>query len=96
MTLKPETLREHGYLSLLDIHFAKAMARLSKTEDELAILGAAVASRYSTHGHICVDLRALGGTQIEMPEGGSWSTERSTISSTLRHFARSPSIRTSS
>jgi exodeoxyribonuclease V alpha subunit len=69
MTPTPEALRDHGYFSWLDVRFAKTMARLSKTEDPLAILGAAVASRYAMHGHVCADLRALGGTKIRMPEG---------------------------
>ncbi len=66
-----EALREPGYLSWLDVHFAKAVARLSKSEDPLSILGAAVACRYAMHGHVCADLGRLCGNRIELPEGGT-------------------------
>lgn len=52
-------LREAGVLSDLDVHFARAVSKLSPPQSEAALLGAALASRAVSHGHVCADLREL-------------------------------------
>lgn len=52
-------LRDAGVLSDLDVHFARTVSRLSPPQSEAASLGAALASRAVSHGHVCADLREL-------------------------------------
>lgn len=49
---------ERGVFSALDRHFALTLARLRPSSD-VAVLGAALASRAVQHGHVCADLRRL-------------------------------------
>jgi len=70
-------LVEDGLLEPVDAAFAAALGRLAGEGDPLALLGAAVARAHSGRGHVCVDLRALGGRPIAGWEGeplsrGSW------------------------
>lgn len=60
-----ETLRQCGYLSYLDFHFAGTMAHMADTQEPLTMLGAAVASRYTMRGHVCAPLSILGGKRID-------------------------------
>jgi exodeoxyribonuclease V alpha subunit len=53
-------LVEAGWLSPLDAHFARTMARLAGSRDPLVVLAAAVASRAPAHGHVCAELPRLG------------------------------------
>ena len=52
-------LYHEGILSLLDIHFAGFMERLAGTRDPHLWLAAAMVSRYTGQGHICLDLSSL-------------------------------------
>jgi exodeoxyribonuclease V alpha subunit len=52
-------LYHEGILSLLDIHFAGFMERLAGTRDPQLWLAAAMVSRYTGQGHICLDLSSL-------------------------------------
>jgi exodeoxyribonuclease V alpha subunit len=52
-------LYHEGILSLLDIHFAGFMERLAGTRDPQLWLAAAMVSRYTGQGHICLDLSGL-------------------------------------
>ncbi len=49
-------LVEAGVLSVLDLHFARGLARLHPDEPDSVFLGAALASRAVRHGHTCLDL----------------------------------------
>ena len=66
-----------GYLSSLDLHLAEALQRISAEKDPLVALGAAVACRATTSGHVCADLAsvistpALGSGGDPVP-GASW------------------------
>ncbi len=51
-----DALLEAGALSPLDLHLARTVARLGGDENDLVLLGAAVASRWTGRGHVCVDL----------------------------------------
>ena len=77
-------LLKHGVLTALDVHFARAAARLAGCDDPLALLGAAMASRAPRYGHVCVDLAAVQRTvrvepredqarpELSWPSADSW------------------------
>lgn len=48
-----------GALAPIDVHFAEAVARLSGSDDDALVLGAAVASHAVGQGHVCADLAAI-------------------------------------
>ena len=57
-----EWLRHQGVFTALDVHFARAVARMAGTDDPRVLLGAAVASRAPRHGHVCAELSRLAHT----------------------------------
>ena len=60
MTTAPPSLDELYALRVLrevDVHFARAAARIAGATDPLVLLGLAVASRAPGAGHVCADLR---------------------------------------
>ena len=76
-----DRLLESGSISYLDAHFARLMTRLAHREpghrggaDSGAVsLAAALASRNTRMGHVCLDLRAVAGTRLvggESADGG--------------------------
>lgn len=50
---------ERGVLRLVDVHFASMLASTEGPHDDLALLGAALASRAPAFGHLCLDLERL-------------------------------------
>ncbi len=62
-------LFEAGGLSPLDLHFAMTAARLGGDVDDLVILGAAVASRWTRRGHVCADLPRIVRGDVVDDEG---------------------------
>jgi exodeoxyribonuclease V alpha subunit len=54
-----EALRELAVLSDLDLHFARAMTRLSNDHDPRVLLAAALVSQRVQAGHVCLDLPRL-------------------------------------
>jgi exodeoxyribonuclease V alpha subunit len=63
-------LYHEGILSLLDIHFAGFMERLAGTCDPQLWLAAAMVSRYTGQGHICLDLSSLDQKRLLDAEDG--------------------------
>ena len=49
-------LLDHGLLSELDIHFARLITRISGQESPGLFLAAALVSRATSEGHVCLDL----------------------------------------
>lgn len=49
-------LREHGALSALDVEFARTLSSLSTSVADEVLVAAALASRHTREGHVCVDL----------------------------------------
>jgi exodeoxyribonuclease V alpha subunit len=85
MTTDLDSLCKSGFLSLLDVHFARFMETLSGTSSQELALAAALASCFTRQGHICFDLSrspslATGESEgdFPLPERGQWET-------TLRH-----------
>ncbi len=54
-----------GIFSFLDVHFAGLMTRLNHEDAPELGLAAALVSSTTRQGHICLDLRELGGKQLE-------------------------------
>ena len=58
-----------GYLSRLDFHFARTLEGLTGESQPLVGLAAAVASRFTREGHVCVELQSLAGEPVTLAEG---------------------------
>ena len=76
-----EMLHDAGYLSDLDVHMSRTVGRLASETNPLVLLGAAVASRFTLNGHVCVDLGVIAGRSIVLAEGEplegmTWPEER--------------------
>jgi len=54
-----EALRAVGFVSPLDVHFARALGRLGGEERADVLLAAALVSRQVGSGHVCLDLQRL-------------------------------------
>jgi exodeoxyribonuclease V alpha subunit len=61
-----QKLQQTGIFSELDLHFARLMARLSNEEAPELFLAAALVSRATGEGHICMDLSALEGKPVSV------------------------------
>ena len=57
-------LLEQGLFSYLDIHFASLMMRLSGKEDRDIFIAAALVSRATTEGHVCLNLSDVEGKPL--------------------------------
>ena len=67
-----------GAFSPLDLHFARFMAKLAGTESAELVLAAALVSRQTGTGHICLDLNEAAGknvaqTSLACPEFAHWT-----------------------
>ncbi len=69
MTLELRTLEALGLLAPLDVAFAAAMGRIGGEASPPALLGAALATRASREGHVCVEISRLAGTPVITAEG---------------------------
>ena len=59
-----------GSLAQLDFHFARFMARLAGGGDGPLLMAAALVSANARDGHVCLDLRQLGGAPLLPAESG--------------------------
>lgn len=67
-----------NYFSSMDIHFGNFMVSfVEKKKDEL-FLAAALVSRYTRDGHICLDLNSLAGKVIFKSEDGKTTYHKRT------------------
>lgn len=69
MTPLLQRLLEAGVISVLDMHFARGLARLHPDEPASVFLGAALASRAVRHGHVCADLHRVLDSPLLDEEG---------------------------
>jgi exodeoxyribonuclease V alpha subunit len=74
-----DLLHQSGLFSPLDLHFARFMAKVSMASSQELVLAAALVSRFTREGHICLDLSsqkplpASGiGESFVFPEVGKW------------------------
>ena len=71
MTSDPlELLKYNRVLNPIDVHFARFLGELCGNGDSDIVLGAALASRATGAGDICLDLNAVSGTILLEPEAG--------------------------
>ncbi|MEM7016590.1 MAG: exodeoxyribonuclease V subunit alpha, partial [Pseudomonadota bacterium] len=61
-----ETLLEAGFLSELDVHFARFMARLDGLDSAEFLLAAALLSQWRAQGHTCLDLSAIANQSLSI------------------------------
>ncbi|RLC30871.1 MAG: hypothetical protein DRH32_05085, partial [Deltaproteobacteria bacterium] len=64
-----DELFSRGYLSRLDLHFARTVGRLAGEENDAVLLAAALCSRFISKGHVCVDLNTLAGRPVIVNDG---------------------------
>ncbi len=57
-------LRDEGRLTEVDIHFARLMSKFSEKADGALFLAAALASRATSEGHVCLDLSTVAGQAL--------------------------------
>ena len=62
-------LLRNRYLSPLDEHFARALARIGGEESPEVLLAAALTSRFVRNGHVCFDLRRFVAAPDLVAEG---------------------------
>ncbi|MBW2096267.1 MAG: hypothetical protein JRI80_15425, partial [Deltaproteobacteria bacterium] len=62
-------LEDTGLFSEIDLQFAQFMMRISSRADEALFLAAALVSRATENGHVCLDLEAVAGRPLNS-EGG--------------------------
>lgn len=65
-----DSLKKSGFFSPLDLHFAKFMAKIAEASSEELVLAAALVSRMTREGHICLDLSSQESLPVPEPEGG--------------------------
>jgi exodeoxyribonuclease V alpha subunit len=65
-----EILRKNHALGAIDVHFARFLGELSSSGDPEILLAAALASRATGAGDICLDLQALAGTMLLAEDAG--------------------------
>jgi len=84
-----DSLYTSGILSELDIHFAGFIRRLAETRDIGLWLAAALVSRYTRQGHICLALASLGGKPLLEGENGGTPVFFPELSKWLKSLTRS-------
>jgi exodeoxyribonuclease V alpha subunit len=57
-------LRERGLLAAIDAELARALGRLAGESRPEVLLGAALASRQTREGHVCIELARFAGTPV--------------------------------
>ena len=62
---------DNKYFSDLDIHFARFMGRLSGSFEPEILLAAALVSRFTREGNICLDLGLFEGRPLDGDDGGA-------------------------
>ncbi|UCD88594.1 MAG: hypothetical protein JSW04_08960, partial [Desulfobacterales bacterium] len=67
-------LYEKGYLTSIDVHFARFISRLSLRNDPEILLAAALVSNATGYGDVYLDLAATAGKPIMLEPDGQSST----------------------
>jgi exodeoxyribonuclease V alpha subunit len=68
MTAVLDTLAAAGVIDALDVHFARLLDRRAARGGAPLLLAAALASRRTGDGHVCLELPAVAGTSL-VPDG---------------------------
>jgi len=70
---KINTLFKSGYLSEIDVHFARFLANLSGTDSPHFLLAATLVSNVTVKGDVCLDLSSWAGTVVSTQRDGEGS-----------------------
>jgi len=88
-----QTIVDLGCLKEIDIHFASMMCRLSGQDTPELYLAAALASRSTTEGNVCLDLSSLaGGPVCQDPAGDGPTIHCPGLADWVRVLRNSPVI----
>jgi len=87
-----KALYDNGIISVLDMHFADFMMRLSGTEDLKLALAAALVSKSTGEGHICFDLPLMAGKAVLPEKDGNDSIVCPDFSSWRKKLEASPVV----
>ncbi len=60
-----DELLRAGFLAPLDVHFARAVARIGGEDSEDVLLAVALASQVARKGHVCVSIPGIAGSAVE-------------------------------
>jgi len=85
-------LSEAGTLSPIDIHFARFVTRLHGRPDDDVFLAAALVSRATTGGDVCLDLAAAAETQLVAAAPGRRGVTCPPLSGWRKKLVRSPAV----
>ncbi len=85
-------LTDAGVLAPLDRHFALALSRLAPGASSLALLGAALTSRHTREGHLCVDLAQVAGRPLVGSDGQPVGLPLPSLEEWLTGLADSPLV----
>ncbi len=74
-----DSLKKNGFVSSLDFHFARFIAKVSRAPSQELVLAAALVSRMTREGHICLGLFSQEplhavetGESFVLPGAGKW------------------------
>jgi len=82
-------LDDTGLFSEIDLQFARFMMRISSRADEAIFLAAALVSRATGNGHVCLDLKAVAGQPLNSESDHGNGIVCPGLSSLLKSLERS-------
>lgn len=82
-------LEDTGLFSEIDLQFAQFITRISSRADETLFLAAALVSRATENGHVCLDLEAVAGRPFNSEDGHGNGLACPGLSPWLESLARS-------
>jgi len=87
-----EALLETGFFNPIDVQFARFLRRLSGSEDPQVLLAAALTSKYTQEGHICLDMKAVAGTPVPDNQGSPCAFRCPGLESWTEALGKSPVV----
>ncbi len=85
-----QRLQDGGLLTALDVHFAVFIGKLAQTEDDPVPLAAALVSRATGQGNVCLDLAEVADTVLAAPQAGLPVIHCPGLSRWRQHLDRTP------
>jgi exodeoxyribonuclease V alpha subunit len=86
-TLVADKAKLTGTFNELDRHFADFTLKVARTDNEELWLAAALVSRYTQEGHVCLDLTSMAGRPVGIEEG--WNVQCPDLQLWLNSLRRS-------
>ena len=85
-------LYDNGYLTSIDVHFARFITRLSQRDDPDILLAGALVSNATGNGDVYLDLAALAGKPMMLESNGKSSTTCPNLFDWLQKLRQNPVI----